>query len=399
MGKKRIPRYPKKPHSSGQARIQLGGKRVYLGTFGSPESYEKFYREVAEYQASGGVPLPSPEPTSNKVTVAELILAHKKWAEQRYVKDGKPTSEVRSFKTALQPVFRLYGGTPVDDFGPRALLTCRQWLIDRGYIRRRINQHVGRIRAVWKWGVPRELTKAETLGALMTVPGLRKGEGGTRDNPPIGPVPDEHVAAVERFVTPPIWAMIQLQSWSACRPGEACAMRTCDVRDDDPLLPLAMRGMCWVYRPGSHKTEHHDKARVVLLGPKTQDMLRAWLRPGGPEAFLFSPREAREWWVQKQREAASKPDRRCRKKRNPKTRPGEIYTTSAYHGAIREACERAGVPSWAPNQLRHNAATLLRREYGAEVARIILGHSRLSTTEIYAERDISAAVQAMASFG
>ncbi|MBQ2849213.1 MAG: site-specific integrase, partial [Thermoguttaceae bacterium] len=44
-----------------------------------------------------------------------------------------------------------------------------------------------------------------------------------------------------------------------------------------------------------------------------------------------------------------------------------------------------GVPSWSPNQLRHAAATEIREKLGLEVARIVLGHSSTSTTEIYAE--------------
>jgi site-specific recombinase XerD len=42
---------------------------------------------------------------------------------------------------------------------------------------------------------------------------------------------------------------------------------------------------------------------------------------------------------------------------------------------------------WHPYQLRHNAATYIRREFGIEMARIILGHRSLSVTEIYAEAD------------
>jgi len=39
---------------------------------------------------------------------------------------------------------------------------------------------------------------------------------------------------------------------------------------------------------------------------------------------------------------------------------------------------------WHPHQLRHNAATVLRKEYGIEVAKIILGHATLSATQVYA---------------
>ena len=54
---------------------------------------------------------------------------------------------------------------------------------------------------------------------------------------------------------------------------------------------------------------------------------------------------------------------------------------------------------WHPNQLRHTAATIIRREFGIETARIQLGHSRAFTTEIYAEADRLKAVEAMAMLG
>ena len=54
---------------------------------------------------------------------------------------------------------------------------------------------------------------------------------------------------------------------------------------------------------------------------------------------------------------------------------------------------------WAPNQLRHTAATELRRRFGLEVARVVLGHSEVDTTEIYAERDFAAARAAMREIG
>ncbi|HUU22592.1 MAG TPA: tyrosine-type recombinase/integrase [Phycisphaerae bacterium] len=54
---------------------------------------------------------------------------------------------------------------------------------------------------------------------------------------------------------------------------------------------------------------------------------------------------------------------------------------------------------WHPHQLRHNAATELRREFGLEAARIILGHHSAAVTEIYAEKDEREAVSAIASVG
>ncbi len=56
-------------------------------------------------------------------------------------------------------------------------------------------------------------------------------------------------------------------------------------------------------------------------------------------------------------------------------------------------------PNWHPHQLRHNAATRLRREFGLDVARAVLGHSSPAVTEVYAELDQAKAADAMARIG
>lgn len=45
------------------------------------------------------------------------------------------------------------------------------------------------------------------------------------------------------------------------------------------------------------------------------------------------------------------------------------------------------VPHWHPHQLRHAAATRLRKEHGLEAARVVLGHAGAAVTELYAEID------------
>ena len=63
----RVPKYPARKHSSGQARIRLAGRAIYLGRFGSPESIEKYHRLVAEHLA--GVET-VPNVTGKEITVA-----------------------------------------------------------------------------------------------------------------------------------------------------------------------------------------------------------------------------------------------------------------------------------------------------------------------------------------
>jgi len=78
---------------------------------------------------------------------------------------------------------------------------------------------------------------------------------------------------------------------------------------------------------------------------------------------------------------------------------GEVYTTESYAKAIRYACEAAKVELWSPNQLRHTAGTIIRKQFGIEAAQVILGHSELSVTRIYAEADREKAIEIAGKVG
>jgi integrase len=214
-----------------------------------------------------------------------------------------------------------------------------------------------------------------------------------RESKPVKPVPEAFVDAVRPYVSRKAWAMVELQRLTGMRPDEVCIMRTCD---------LDTSGRIWTYRPSVHKTEHHGRERVVHLGPQAQTVLRPWLRTN-LLAYLFSPREAmEEKSAERRRERRSPltPSQLARKRKaKPERCPGDVYDTRSYYHAERQACRRADVPSWHPNQLRHNAATRLRREFGLDVARAVLGHSSPAVTEVYAELDGMKAAAAMERVG
>jgi integrase len=187
--------------------------------------------------------------------------------------------------------------------------------------------------------------------------------------------------------------MIQLQLLTGMRPGEVVLMRTCD---------LDTSGAIWIYTPRRHKTEHRGRSRLIYLGPRAQEVVRPWLRPNLME-YLFSPREAMEEFRRGQRRNRKTPlypSVLARpRKANPKKAPSDRYTTRTYHHAIGYGCRRANVASWHPNQLRHNAATRLRRDFGLDVARAVLGHSSAVVTELYADLDAAKVIEAMERVG
>ncbi|MEI8371268.1 MAG: site-specific integrase [Planctomycetota bacterium] len=422
-----IPTYRRDtPRDRGKAVVC--GRPVYFpGEFNSPESLLAYQRWLAEYLAA------APLDFKAGATIEVLALVFmEQFVEPRFRKNGRPTSEVSSYRVAMRPVVELYGTTPAASFTPRSLRTCRDQLVRAGYTRIRINGHVQRIRRMFRWGVAEGIVPEAVWRTLTALEGLRKDEGGVEQQPTV-PADEALVDAVKPYVTPPIWAAIQFQMWTACRPGEALAIKSSNTLADDPILPAAVRSLCWVYRPGSHKTEHHGRGRLILIGPQAQAIIEPWLRPADPEAYLFNPVEARRW-ADRKRKKNARPNLTNAKPTPTPARQiaGSHYTVWSYSRAIRRACERAaGMPSnlievprrlkgteraaaiaaakawrrehkgcyWHPHQLRHNAATKIRATYGIEVARIILGHARMSATEIYAERDLVAAAQAIAAMG
>ena len=359
-----------------------------LGRFGSQESEAEYRRLLAEY-LSGGL---RATPRAADLTINELLIEYLKFADGYYLKNGEPTKEPEDIRYATKPLRQLYGHTLAAEFGPLRLKAVRQAMVDAGWCRNLVNQRVGKVTRLFKWAVSEELIPASVHHGLKAVTGLRRGRSGVRESPPVKPVPMDFVEAIRPHVSRQVWAMIQLQLLTGARPGEIVTIRTCDIDTG---------GRAWVYSPGSHKGEHHDKDRRIYLGPRAIEVVRPWLRPE-LEAFLFSPAEAmaeRRAVQRRGRKTPVQPSQRSRKKVRPKKRPRERYDTDSYRRAIAYGCKLAGVPSWHPHQLRHNAATLLRREFNIDVARAVLGHAAPAITERYAERDEALAVEAMLRVG
>jgi integrase len=433
----RIPTY-RLHKQSGQAVVTLpdgsGGRRdVLLGKYDTPESRAEYARVLAAWEANGRR---LPQTVSQAaLTVNEVILAYWEHAQQYYRHpDGTPTSEADNIRLALRPLRQLYGHTAAAEFDGLALEAVRQQMIRGGRCRNRVNKDAARIKRLFRWAAAKKLVPLSAYQSLQTVEGLRAGRSEARETAPVKPASEAVVDATLLHMRPQVGAMVRLQLLTGMRPGEVVVMRGMD---------LEMTGKVWAYRPGSdqgphgkHKTAHRGRARVILIGPRAQEVLRPWLRLSLQE-YLFQPREAMQQYRAELRRDRKTPltpsQKRRRPKRKPRRRPGDRYRVGSYDHAVMNACDaafpppeplarrpdetkkgrlaRIGAEGWAevkrwrkahrwhPHQLRHNAGTLLRKEYGIEVAKIILGHATLSATQVYAERDLEKAREIVSKIG
>jgi len=258
--------------------------------------------------------------------------------------------------------------------------------------------------------------------------GLKRGRSDAYEPEAVKPVSMDLVNPIEPFVSKQVWAMIQLQLYTAARAGEICQMRPCDIDRSRKI---------WVYKMVQHKTAHHGFERRIYVGLRGQAVLAPFLLRD-PQAYCFSPAEAEADRLRRRHEERVTP-LSCgnvpgsnRKDRNDR-KINERYTTESFRRGITRGCEWAFPPpaplaktedetdaqwrkrltkaqkaelkacrkahSWHPHQLRHNAATFIRKEFTLETARIILGHHSAAMTEVYAEQDEQEAIEAITKVG
>lgn len=149
-----------------------------------------------------------------------------------------------------------------------------------------------------------------------------------------------------------------------------------------------------------HKTAHVEAAdgsasvKLLPIGPKAQTILKEWLRQNEDE-FLFQPGEARNTKYEQRRKNRKTPLWRShlahqerKRKKEPSREPRDHYDRHSYARAITRACKKAGVPHWHPHQLKNSCGTDVRKRFGLEASRAFMGHTKLSTAEIYAEKDM-----------
>jgi integrase len=403
-----VPKY-RKHKQSGQAIVTLSGKDYLLGPYGTKASRLEYDRLVAEWLVRHRQP---PATTGDGIAVKELAARYWTYAKVKYLRNGQPTPYRFKVKTAIKHLLRLYAGHFAEDFTPTQLKVVRQSMIDGGWSRKYVNQQVDVLVRMFKWGVAESLIPAAVYAALDLVDGLRRGESGARETSKRRGIDDKVVDATLPYLSPTLRAMIELQRATGARPGEICILRPMD---------LDRTGRVWEFRPAEHKGAHRDQERTIFIGPKAQRVLKPYLLRAS-DAYCFSAKESAEWHRAK-RNAARKTPESCgnvigsNRKRRPRRVPGDKFNVASYRRAIQRACDlafpapddiRADAKSlakwqkdhrWSPHQLRHAAATRIRRDFDIESAKAVLGHSATNTTGIYAEVDRQRAVAVARKIG
>lgn len=329
-------------------------------------------------------------------TVDNLAAGYKSHARTIYTKGGKQTTQMDTVNLAMDALAKAYTGWAADEVGAPEVVKLRDAMIvgmdrhgnNRARAMSTINGRLRVIKQAFRWARLYGLIAKATAYDVSIVPPLRAGRSEAKPARKIMPVPESDLADTIAAATPTIADMIRTMLLTGMRPGELCAMRACDLERDSDV---------WIYRPVSHKTEHHHKDRVILVGPQAQAVISPYIaRRSKLSEYVFLPAEAHRERLEMnglEKVTAYQLSRSTFK-------PGRRFQHDTFYGQISRTCDRAFDPTgekravkdyshrWHPHRLRHNAATRIREQFGIEAAKDLLGHSSLSTAMIYAEKSL-----------
>ncbi|QDV73800.1 tyrosine-type recombinase/integrase [Botrimarina mediterranea] len=397
--------------STGQAVVSIDGKAIQLGPFNSSRSFERYEELIKDWRRRRDDQRPDLaelDPYSvvtvkqlrarlregHAVTLNELALVYEEHAHSYYRKNGKITREGEQVSEILRFLLRHYGDEDAAEFGPVKLKDFRELMIDpKGWSRKHINENVNRIRRLFAWACENELVLPAVHQALQAVAGLKKGRSNARETKRVTVIDDATVTATLQHAPEIIADMVRFQRLTGTRPGEVCNLRPCDID---------RTGEIWVYEPDEHKMEHYGTQRLVMIGPKSQAVLRPYLERAD-KTFCFVPAETA--WMAKRRRGAEGAAESFETilarahfvaRKRGATKP---YDAGSYRLAVNRAALKAGVEKWSPNRLRHTAATEVRKQFGLEAAQVVCGHQSADITQVYAERDLALAIKVAQSLG
>ena len=327
------------------------------------------------------------------VSVADLCAAWDAHCREYY--KGSSTSmnaiiDVRMFRD-------LFGQAAVAELTHADMLQLRDALVRSGVSRTTVNLRLWRVKYMLAWALDEAIIPAAVKAELTQVRGVKRGRTSAPERQPVRPVDDATIEKTVAKMMPNTADMVRVHRLTGMRPCEMCALRWSLI--DRTRTP-------WVYRvpPEANKNEWRGELgmpRVVCIGPRA----RAILERHADGDFPFSPQRAMAEHIEAQRAARKTPLYGKQKDAPHVPRVlGDRWTTSAYTKTIAAACRRAGIDPWGANRLRHAFGTEVRRAYGLDAAKAVLGHTNGGCiTDVYTfdavadetVRRASAAVEAL----
>jgi len=332
-------------------------RRHYLGAW--PDSYKSPPEELVEARRGllklwGVGDGADRRPPSGPIRVGVLTERYLDYAEAKYTKGGKTTSEVAIIKAALRRLNDSHAGMLASDFDANELESVQLKLCARVDKRTgkklaitSVRKYVARIAACFAWAKKKGYIKG-AVPSVREVDRIKPGQFGT--------VPVEDVEAVDKKVLkafckgcdqPLLAAAVKLAATCGARPAELLKITPSGIRRSRPNQ--------WLFEVHDHKTSHHETGpRILQFWKNSQAILKPLLKNADPSVPIF----------------------------------GRWKNVAAFRRAITRQCERLGLEPFTPNMLRHRYGSDAEAAAPDDIAAVsaLLGHRDVRTTEVYLHR-------------
>ena len=402
-------------------RVTHNSQTIYLGAWDGiaktppPAVLTRYLRYIVQWEMefhSTAAGIPTNEQTDPKIS--EAILWWLRWLESEPPPegdrnpDGTMTNHFAKVKLFLRPLNNLFGDLLARDFSAEDLRLWRKAVLAGTWRNEKQLKELGTRKR--EWGA--DYTN-EAHSNILNLFGWLESYGH------IPPGKLEHLQSVKRVKSNPssrnrivsdqdfdtilvhtsqvVGDLLRIQRSTAARPSELCTMRPADIDRS---------GEIWIYHPRKWKTQHKGKTRSIPLSVACQQVLLPYL-DRDPEDFIFSPREAAQYW-REHREEDREPkerttpvypselkrrerDRQKRQKAFDKRHFAPAYTKDTLRQAVQYAIEKARrrgfeVADWTPYDVRHTRITEVQRDEGWETAQALAGHESMNQTKVYSHQ-------------
>lgn len=342
----RVPKLSR--HSSGQYRVRIKKKTVYLGH--DKTLAQRKYRQILAQHLGSVSSLP---PVT--VKVGELLKEYIEYQIERCAPRWRKTRR-HLLHQATRHALEMYAALPVGAFGPVAYQEVRRHMACEGRCRSYVNALCSKLKGAFKWGVSREVVRQEEYDRLLSVPDLAPDDLGLPEGREVQQVDVKVVERTLPYLPEHHADIVRLLLWTGARPCEIVRMTPAEINRADPVV--------WLYEPIHHKTRRKKKKRAVPFGKEAQELLlRYW--PKDPQGYFF-----------------------------PGNDEGHLSSAAIYQ-AVSDACVAADIPHWHPYQLRHSAVTRISLQHGRDVAQAVAGHAKAAMTAHYDHSTLELAKRAV----
>jgi integrase len=141
-----------------------------------------------------------------------------------------------------------------------------------------------------------------------------------------------------------------------------------------------------------------ERVKVIPLTRESQEIINKYIINFESEEFIFSPERAVRMFLEQKALNRKTPlsygnSPGTNRKEHPMIQPRKKYDHNSLCRAVIRACERADVEKFVPYDLRRTAATGTRAILGKEAAKVLLGHTKTETTDIYLLEEVQEAIK------